>query len=84
MDRRGFFAYGLKGYLYELVKEAKLDLFEDEQTKKKDYFDSVLSCYPLLSEAPYEQLVETARKIGINPENKSKLELAREVFGERR
>lgn len=85
MDRRIFLKSGLTSYLKALVKETSLSIFADSAvTKNDDYFNSVFSCYPLLSEAPYEMLVEAARKLGINPKNKTKLELAREVFGERR
>lgn len=84
MDRRGFFKTGFRDYLRELVREADITLFETEERKKKDYFESVFSCYPLLSESPYDQLVKAARDLGISTENKSKLELAREIFGERK
>jgi hypothetical protein len=85
MDRRSFLREGLKTYVIDLMSCFDIDnLLKDLEPEKKDYFASLSSCYPLLSEAPYEQLVEAARQLGINPENKNKLELAREVFAERR
>jgi len=86
VERREFLQKGLKSYLRELVTGLNpLEILDDEKRpKEKDYFQSFYSCYPLLSEAPYEQLVEAAHKLGISVENKTKLEIAREVFGERR
>jgi hypothetical protein len=52
---------------------------EPEAAMEPDYFESFETCYPLLNEAG-EMLTEEARKMGINVEGKSRLEIAREVF----
>ena len=44
-----------------------------------DYCRSFESCYPLFSE-PGKMLVEEAKKMGIEAEGESKLEIAEEVF----
>lgn len=80
MDRRSFLVTGFREYLKEFVGEVDASFLAREEPKKNDYFESVFSCYPLLSEAPYYLLVDAAEKLGINTENKSKLELAREIF----
>ncbi len=54
---------------------------EEEETGPAAYFQSFVSCYPLLAESPMELLQATARQLGIETENKSKIELAREIFG---
>lgn len=86
MERREFLRQGLRSYFRELATSFNpFSCQEEEETETKNqYFDSFYSCYPLLSEAPYDQLVEAAQKLGISVENKTKLEIAKEVFGERR
>jgi hypothetical protein len=76
LNRRTFFTSGLKNYLLSFAETLSLSA-EDEQS---DYFASIFSCYPLLAEAPMDQLIEAAKQLGVDPENKTKLELAREVF----
>ncbi len=44
------------------------------------YFASFSSCYALLSEIPAEELLATAQAAGIAVENKSKLDLVKELF----
>lgn len=86
MERREFLRQGLCDYIIDLAKSFNFSTALEEQktTNENDYFKSFYSCYPLLSEAPYDQLVETAEKLGISVKNKTKLEIAKEVFGERR
>ena len=76
MNRRAFFQTGLKNYLLSFAEMLSLP----EESEQNDYFASIFSCYPLLAEAPMDQLIEAAKQLGIDPENKTKLELAREVF----
>ena len=51
--------------------------------KENDYFESLETCYPLLSEAG-GMIMEEAIKMGIKVEGKSKLEIAREIFSAQR
>jgi hypothetical protein len=52
-----------------------------EAAKEDDpYFASFSNCYALLSEIPTEELLETAKAAGIATENKSKLDLVKELF----
>ncbi len=81
MDRRHFLKTGFKEYFKILLDNTNPNCHpEDTNT----YFSSVFSCYPLLSEAPYDQLVDAAIQLGIDPKNKTKFELAKEIFSERR
>lgn len=86
MDRRAFFKRGLKDYLLDCTQDLDLkeilDLFQQNQEKdhEKDYFNSFFSCYPLLAESPMEQLIMAAEQLGIDHRNKTKLELAKEIF----
>jgi hypothetical protein len=86
VERRLFLKHGLRDYLKELVSSFNLNSYMEEEKEEppQDYFASFSSCYPLLSEAPYEMLVEAAKQKGISVENKTKLELAKEIFGESR
>lgn len=81
MNRRNFLKTGIKEYFKILAASTSLKCAPEDN---ENYFSSVFSCYPLLSEAPYDQLVDAAIQLGLNPENKSKFELAREIFTERR
>lgn len=80
MDRRSFLVNGLKDYLKEFIIDFEANPASSQDTNHHDYFESVFSCYPLLSEAPYDLLVEAANKLGISTMNKSKLQLAKEIF----
>jgi len=85
VKRREFLTKGLSSYLSDLVTSFDIANFlEDLEPNKKDYFESFFSCYPLLSEAPYDQLIDAANMLGIDVTNKSKLEIAKEIFGEKR
>lgn len=85
MDRRAFLRKGLYSYLTDLAHSISVtDFWDDMDAEEQDYFRSVFSCYPLLSEAPYELLVEAAQKKGIETTGKSKIEIARELFRNRR
>lgn len=45
-----------------------------------EYFRSPLHSYPLLQEMPQEMLEQEARKFGIAIDNRSKNEIARDLF----
>ncbi len=81
MERRYFFTTGLVNYFKDLVKNIDPDALKDDENKEKDYFESFYSCYPILSECSYEQIVEAAKEKGIDVTDKSKLELAKEIWG---
>ncbi|MEW8959658.1 MAG: hypothetical protein AB2448_11230 [Moorella sp. (in: firmicutes)] len=83
MNRREFFRHGLSDCLKSFWQNLQQQDTGDMSLSSESYFSSFLSCYPLLSEAPYDALVAAAQKMGINVEHKSKLELAREIFGRR-
>jgi hypothetical protein len=82
VDRRSFFFKSIS-YLQNICKKVVFSSDPDpgRNNSGKEYFDSVLTCYPLLSETSYEDLVVAAKNLGISTNNKSKLELAREIFG---
>ncbi len=85
MDRRSFFKSELRQYVTGILESASLlNNAETPDNSTQDYFKSFYSCYPLLSEAPYNLLAEAAQKLGIEIQGKSKLELAKEIFAERR
>ncbi len=52
----------------------------DEAMGDDPYFASFSSCYALLSEIPMEELLATARAVGVATEGRSKLELAKILF----
>ncbi|MBN1827599.1 MAG: hypothetical protein JW884_00430 [Deltaproteobacteria bacterium] len=48
--------------------------------EEEKFFSSTKYCYAAISELTTEELYDAAREKGIDPEGKSKLELARVVF----
>lgn len=53
---------------------------ESERVVMQDYFSSPLYSYALLSEMPWEMLIDEAQKRGIPHEGRSKMEVVRELF----
>lgn len=82
MKRRDFFTKAFPSYVYRVS-----DFFAGEaglkENKDEDYFATFESAYPFLSEVSMEMLLQSAEQLGINPEGKSKLELAKEVYENR-
>lgn len=80
MDRKQFLADGLSSLLRTMYEFA---VAEDEETAKPqaDYFQSFSSCYPILAECSLKDLQIAARQKGIDPEGKTKFELAQILFG---
>lgn len=48
--------------------------------EEENFFSSTKYCYAAISELTTEELYDAARQKGIDPEGKSKLELARVIF----
>lgn len=46
----------------------------------QEFFASHERCYALLAEIPHEDLVREAQATGIDPDGRTKLELARAIF----
>ncbi|MDO4179107.1 MAG: hypothetical protein Q4D21_07945 [Phascolarctobacterium sp.] len=79
MKRRDFFTKGMPAYFFRMgTAFAKEAGFGEEE--KKDYFESFETCYPLLSEVPYDMMVQAAEQLGIEVGEKDKLTLAREIY----
>ena len=77
-SRRDFLAGDLLSVLRGLLGGAPL-IPTESPAAAPDYFATFETCYPLLSEAG-ELLLEEARRLGIDTNGKSRLEVAREVF----
>jgi len=45
-----------------------------------EYFSSPLYSYALLSEMPWDMLIEEAKRLGIEYEGRSKIDVVREIF----
>ncbi|MEG0798368.1 MAG: hypothetical protein RSE47_01435 [Acidaminococcaceae bacterium] len=82
MKRRDFFTKGFPAFVFKMGS-AFVETAGLTEPEQKDYFDSFESCYPLLSEASYEMLVQSAQQLGIEVGNKDKLTLAREIFNKK-
>jgi hypothetical protein len=52
---------------------------KEDLPEREDYFESFETCYPLLSEAG-PLLMEEARRLGLQTEGKSRIEIAKEIF----
>jgi hypothetical protein len=53
---------------------------EDERKVMPEYFSSPLYSYALLSEMPWDMLIEEAKRLGIDYEGRSKIDVVREIF----
>ena len=53
---------------------------EPERTVMPEYFSSPLYSYALLSEMPWDMLIDEARHYGISYEGRSKMDVVRELF----
>ncbi|OGP52527.1 MAG: hypothetical protein A3K30_00755 [Deltaproteobacteria bacterium RBG_13_51_10] len=79
-SRRNFLIRDLWRETFRLVgQEFSATPGKGDLTETEDYFESFETCYPLLSEAG-PLLMEEARKLGLQTEGKSKLEIAKEIF----
>jgi len=76
-SRREFLKGDLLSALRGLLGGAPL-IPTESPAAAPDYFATFETCYPLLSEAG-ELLLEEARRLGIDTDGKSRLEVAREV-----
>lgn len=55
-------------------------LAEPDRTVMPEYFSSPLYSYALLSEMPWDMLVEEAKRLGIDYEGRQKIDVVREIF----
>ncbi len=62
-------------------EEENRSCFENIDTG--NFFDSYERCYALFAEMPLEDIINAAKERGIATEGRSKLEIARELFGKR-
>lgn len=78
------------------IEAAQLSMATDDDTGKSsdetvmsasaervvlpEYFSSPLYSYALLSEMPWDMLIDEAKKLGIAYENRSKIDVVREIF----
>ena len=53
---------------------------EGARTVMPEYFSSPLYSYALLSEMPWDMLIEEAKRLGIDYEGRSKIDVVREIF----
>lgn len=53
---------------------------EEERTVMPEYFSSPLYSYALLSEMPWDMLIEEAKRLAIDYEGRSKIDVVREIF----
>lgn len=60
--------------------EEEPEVVSDGRTVMPGYFSSPLYSYALLSEMPWDMLVEEAQKLGIPYQGRSKIEVVREIF----
>ena len=52
----------------------------DERIVMPEYFSSHLYSYALLSEMPWDMLIEEAIRLGVEYEGRSKIDVVREIF----
>ena len=62
------------------LTEPELVPGESDRTVMSEYFSSPLYSYALLSEMPWDMLIKEAKRLGIEYEGRSKLDVVREVF----
>ena len=53
---------------------------EPERTVMPEYFSSPLYSYALLSEMPWDMLVDEAKRLGIDYQGRAKIDVVREIF----
>ena len=53
---------------------------EPDRTVMPEYFSSPLYSYALLSEMPWDMLVEEAKRLGIDYAGRQKIDVVREIF----
>ncbi len=80
ISRREFIrGANLKNLLINWIEKRASD--EDRKRESmQDYFRSPMYSYPLLQEMPWEMLVEEAQKHNIPTENRTKNEIAKDLF----
>ena len=77
--------------LFELFEEQNLNANDkelpdssvdssDDRTVMANYFSSSIYSYALLSEMPWELLIDEAKRFGIPYEGRSKLDVVRDLF----
>lgn len=69
----------------EVLAEVATDTTEaipglGERTVMPEYFSSPLYSYALLSEMPWDMLIDEAKRLGIDYEGRSKIDVVREIF----
>ena len=64
----------------ERSQEKKVSQQVDERVVMQGYFSSPLYSYALLSEMPWEMLIEEARQRNIPYEGRAKMEIVKELF----
>ena len=69
--------------LYSLFS-GRQDSEPSPEIKRKEsleaYFNSPMTSYPLINEMPWDMLVAEANKLGIATENRTKNDIARDIF----
>ena len=53
---------------------------EPDRTIMPEYFSSPLYSYALLSEMPWDMLVDEAKRLGIDYQGRAKIDVVREIF----
>jgi hypothetical protein len=56
------------------------EITEPDRSVMPEYFSSPLYSYALLSEMPWDMLVEEAKRRGINYEGRTKIDVVQEIF----
>ena len=64
----------------EVESEPVTVSFEPDRTVMPEYFSSPLYSYALLSEMPWDMLVEEAKRLGIDYAGRQKIDVVREIF----
>ncbi len=89
MNRREFFTKGLTNTFAKISREVIANFVSIKQvinhyTQPSDLSDFDIfflgTFYPMMKQMPDEEVLEHAKKLGINPDNMSKMELIRKIF----